>query len=83
MTSVHLQALEEKVKEFEAKLEASMRDQGDLRTALMVKDKVLEDREKVNTENPWGVLLAFSFFVCLASITTPLVARVDVIASSW
>lgn len=62
-----------------------MRDQGDLRAALMVKDKVLEDREKVTPKILWGGggLLAFPFFVGLMSVTTPLIARVDVMASGW
>ena len=42
---------ENNAKELEAKVEASARAQGDLRAALMVKDKVLEDREKVRMQD--------------------------------
>lgn len=42
-----LQALEDEKKSIDAKLAASAGAQGDLRAAVMVKDKVLEDREKV------------------------------------
>lgn len=40
-------ALEKARKEMEGKLAASLDVQGDLRAALMVKDKVLDDRDKV------------------------------------
>lgn len=41
------QVLEEARRKAETKLAASAGAQGDLRAAVMVKDKVLEDREKV------------------------------------
>lgn len=45
--AVVLQTLNQEKEGAEAKVAASATAQGDLRAAVMVKDKVLEDREKV------------------------------------
>lgn len=46
-TDVAAQNLESAIKERDIKLATSAGSQGDLRAALMVKDRVLEDRDKV------------------------------------